>query len=372
MLFGSYFNGQFVSAAYTFSLAFKEVLGLFLPFIVFSFILGGILSFKKNAPLVLLILLVAIICSNFFVATMSFFTGKTLLPWLTSGFADVNLSITESIKPLFVFKLPSLIGAEKAMLSAIILGLFFSYKRNEKIIGYAQQLKSGVENILKKIFIPLLPLYVFGFLSKLSYEGTFYLLFKSYGSAFMLIVAVQFVYLFLMYFTIAWFNISEAIRTIKNAIPSYLTAFSTMSSTATIPVTVEGVEKNIGKSSLAHISVPIMANVHLLGDAITTPILSLVTIAIFFGTVPTFGTFLVFVTYFCMAMLATSGVPGGGIIVVLPLLKSIFGFTPEMISIITTLYLLQDCLGTAGNVMGDGALTIFVHKLLKRCGVSTD
>ena len=37
-----------------------------------------------------------------------------------------------------------------------------------------------------------------------------------------------------------------------------------------------------------------------------------------------------------------------------------------MISIITTLYLVQDPLGTAGNVMGDGALVIMVNKLLRR------
>jgi len=36
-----------------------------------------------------------------------------------------------------------------------------------------------------------------------------------------------------------------------------------------------------------------------------------------------------------------------------------------MISIITTLYFLQDGLGTAGNVMGDGALMIIVNKILK-------
>jgi len=76
-----------------------------------------------------------------------------------------------------------------------------------------------------------------------------------------------------------------------------------------------------------------------------------------------------FIIYFCMVMLATSGVPGGGIIVVIPLLKSILGFTPEMISIITALYLLQDCFGTAGNVTGDGALMIIINKILKKLKV---
>ena len=69
-------------------------------------------------------------------------------------------------------------------------------------------------------------------------------------------------------------------------------------------------------------------------------------------------------------MLATSGVPGGGIIVMIPILKAILGFTPEMVGVITTLYLLQDSLGTAGNVMGDGALVIIVNKILKKLRIA--
>ena len=41
-----------------------------------------------------------------------------------------------------------------------------------------------------------------------------------------------------------------------------------------------------------------------------------------------------------------------------------------MVSIITTLYFLQDGLGTAGNVMGDGALMIIINKILKRLKIN--
>ena len=67
-----------------------------------------------------------------------------------------------------------------------------------------------------------------------------------------------------------------------------------------------------------------------------------------------------------MSMLAVSGIPGGGIIVMQPILQSILGFSPDMLSIITTLYILQDSLGTGANSMGDGALIIIVNNILKR------
>ena len=53
-----------------------------------------------------------------------------------------------------------------------------------------------------------------------------------------------------------------------------------------------------------------------------------------------------------------------------PILISQLGFTPEMVSIITTLYFLLDAFGTAANVMGDGALVIIVDKVLKKLKIS--
>jgi len=143
-----------------------------------------------------------------------------------------------------------------------------------------------------------------------------------------------------------------------------------MSSTATIPVTVQCAEINTGNKGLAAMASPILANIHLLGDAISTPILALVTLFIFQGTSPDPLVYSVFVTYFCINMLAVAGIPGGGIIVMIPILKTILGFDDTMISIITTLYFLQDGLGTAGNVMGDGALMIIINKILKRLKIN--
>ena len=73
-----------------------------------------------------------------------------------------------------------------------------------------------------------------------------------------------------------------------------------------------------------------------------------------------------FVFYFCTSMFAASGVPGGGILVMIPILKSQLGFTPEMQSIIVTIYMLMDSFGTAANVMGDGALVMMLNSVLKK------
>ncbi len=365
-LFGTLLPVSYITFFYTISLIFKECLSFLLPFIVFSFISTGILSFKKNAPLVLGILLAAIITSNSIVAFFSYFIGKTLLPYLAVSINTLALQPQDSLIPLVNFKLPVLIRSEMAMIAAVMTGIGLSFVTIAPLEKGLHLLKYSVETIVNKLFIPILPLYIFGFLIEINYQGVFYQLFSTYGKTFALIIVIQMIVLFLIYFIAAGFDFQKALDYIKIALPSYLTAFGTMSSTATIPVTVQCAEKNTGNKPLSAMATPILANIHLLGDAISTPILALVTLFIFQGTAPDPIVYSIFVSYFCINMLAVSGIPGGGIIVMIPILKAILGFDDTMISIITTLYFLQDGLGTAGNVMGDGALVIIINNILHR------
>lgn len=368
-LFGNYFNLSAVRFFYTFSLFFKEILSLFLPLIIFSFVLTGILSFKRNAPLVLGLLVASIFLSNSLIAMLTYAVGKFTVPYLIQGIKLDGFTVADSVNPYYIFDLPQLISSENALLLAIVVGLGLSFLHMPKIEGGVRKLKDAIEYFLNVYFIPFLPLYVLGFLLEIHYRGIFGSLFAHYGKAFIIIFALQVVFLVLYYLVAAYGSMSKMVNYISNALPSYLTAFSTMSSTATIPVSVECAEKNMGNKPLAEISMPIMANIHLVGDSISTPLLAMVTTSLFLGHFPDPISYIKFVFFFCTAMLAVSGIPGGGIIVMIPILISQFGFNEQMVSIITALYLLLDPFGTAANVMGDGALVILVNKLLKKLRV---
>ena len=369
IIFGTFLPTEIIQLCYSISLTFKECLGFLLPFIVFSFVGAGVLSFKKNAPFVIGILLTTVLISNATISLFAYTICKTILPVITHKVIIENLSTDVMIEPLWTMSLPRIIQSEHAMLFAIIIGCllsFFSLPAAEQAI---QRFKKSIEWIVNNLFIPILPLYVLGFLLEIQHKGVFLQLFQSYGKTFTLMFGLHVIAIFLIYFLASSFNLTKSITYIKNSIPSYLTAFGTMSSTAAIPVTTKSAEKNTNNPALASVATPILANVHLLGDAISTPILALTTLYLFTGTIPTLHAFLTFVVYFCLTMLAVSGVPGGGIIVMIPILKSIFGFNDAMVSIIATLYLLQDAFGTAANVMGDGALMIIINKILKQIGI---
>lgn len=375
--FGNFLNVEIIRFFYTFSLYFKELLNFTLPFIIFSFVLTGILSFRKNAPLILAIVMGMIFISNGLVAMLSYLVARVALPVVTCSVSPETLRIANELVPFSKVSFPALFRSDYVLLLALALGIAINILKTNAhgfltrfsihMFEHAlHSFKKFIERLVNSIFIPFLPLYVLGFLLKIRYEGTFVTLFQQYGATVVLIICVQIIYLFWFYLLAAGFSLEKAFRYIKNAVPSYLTAFSTMSSAATIPVTLTSAKKNITDPELADMAIPIMANVHLLGDSISTPLLTLVSLFLFKSCIPAFGVYMVFVFYFCTAMFAVSGIPGGGILVMLPILRTHLGFTPEMETVITALYFLLDSFGTAANVMGDGALIIMVNKVLRK------
>ncbi len=368
-LFGSYFSPEAVRFFYTVSFIFKELLGLLLPFIIVSFIMSGILSLKRGAPVILLILVACIFLSNFIITALSYFFVRLALPIAECPAAIEALHMQDIITPYINFSIPNPFNPGYMLLLGAGSGTFFSIYRVPAVEKAVNKLKKIVETILLKFFIPFLPLYIFGYLLEIKHRGILGSLFQHYGNAIALILTLQAVYM-ISYFMLAKLSFKKGWQAFKNALPSYLTAVSTISSTATIPVTVECAKKNTGNEPLAQMSVPLMANIHLMGAGINIPILSMATMILFKCTVPDPMSYLVFIVYFCTSMFAVTGIPGAGIFVMMPLLITTFDFSPIMISVLTTLYLLMDATSAGTNVMGDGALIIIVNKILKKLKLS--
>jgi Na+/H+-dicarboxylate symporter len=61
-----------------------------------------------------------------------------------------------------------------------------------------------------------------------------------------------------------------------------------------------------------------------------------------------------------------AAVPGGGIIVMLPVLEQHLGFSNEMLSLIMMLYILFDAVSTTANVLGNGAFSVIFTKIFRK------
>jgi Na+/H+-dicarboxylate symporter len=364
LLLGSYIPYQAKSFFYTISLIIKNCLTFVLPFFVFGFLAHSLISLREKAVLFIVMLLVMVATSNFTAIFTAYGIGSVLLPMFD---IQMNATIDSELElaPMVEFSLPTIIGNDNAIIMGILFGIFFAVRPNQRAEKAITFLKDASLAFLKRGFMPILPLFILGFLLKLEQEDMLHRIFASYGQVLTLIVVAQWSYIFLLYFIAARFNLKTTFEYIKNIIPASITGFSTISSAATMPVTIECTERNLHSQRFAHMIIPATANIHTLGSAIGITLTALTTLIAFEHGIPSFLPFLIFAFYYTMAKFAVAGIPGGVILIISPLLESYLGFTSEMVGLITAVYLLFDPFGTSANVTCNGAFAIIFKRLYK-------
>jgi len=138
-------------------------------------------------------------------------------------------------------------------------------------------------------------------------------------------------------------------------------AFSTASSNATIPVTLETATKKMGvKNSIASFTVPLGATINMDGTAIMQGVAT-VFIAQVFSQDLTLADYVTVVLTATLASIGTAGVPGVGLIMLAMVLEQV-GLPIEGIALIIGVDRLLDMTRTAVNVTGDSMVGIIVAK----------
>lgn len=365
LLVGAHLDTTAVQLFFSLSCAIKDILMMILPFVIVVYIASAILSLEQRAPLLIICVLLMVCISNFTAVFSSYSVGCLVLPWLTEG-KVVDLTVMQdSITPLFTLPLPKLLDPSHALMIGMGYGLLFSLYKIEKAKNLALTLRDYVTWFLNTIFIPVLPIYVFGFVLKMQKEGNLVTLFSNYGQIFLVICLLLAVYITFIYALAHQFKPKDFIASIRVMLPAGLTGFSTMSSAATMPVTLAATEQNINDSGFTQLVIPTTVNIHLLGDALGIPLIGLAILQLSGLPLPGIESYMIFAIYFCIAKFSTAGIPGGGVLVLLPTLQTHLGLTPEMAGLVATIYILQDSLFTGANVMGNGGFALVCHRFFK-------
>jgi Na+/H+-dicarboxylate symporter len=138
-------------------------------------------------------------------------------------------------------------------------------------------------------------------------------------------------------------------------------AFSTASSNATIPVTLESVVKRVGVSNkIASFTVPLGATINMDGTAIMQGIATGF-IAQFYGIDLSIAQYLMVVVMVIMASIGTAGVPSVGLVLLAGVLAQV-GLPEEGIALILGVDRLLDMIRTVVNITGDATVTTIVAK----------
>jgi Na+/H+-dicarboxylate symporter len=367
LFFGKHINDDVKSFLYATSLSIKEVLIFFLPYIIFAYILSCIISFQDGkGSFVFVLLLLILVCLSNFLSTLVAYVASNVTIEKINALKKIKHMTTGSLKPMWSFSLPKLVSNDFALFSGLILGCIFSFKQVNSVNRITSYLRFAADYFLNKLFIPLVPIFILGFILKLEEDGIFSKILRSYGPIFLLIFSVQLIYLIFLYAVGSKTKFKVWKTYIRNMIPAAVTAFSTMSSAATIPVNIKATEQNTKDPALTKAVIPATVSIHLVGDSIGIPIMAMAILATFNMPFPDMTTYLIFAVYFVLAKFAVAAVPGGGIIVMLPVMQQYLGFTPEMLSLITAIYIMLDPIVTMVNVLGNGAFAIIFTKIFKK------
>lgn len=140
-----------------------------------------------------------------------------------------------------------------------------------------------------------------------------------------------------------------------------LFAFSTASSGATIPVTLQSVENRMGvNGSVASFTVPFGATINMDGTAMMQGVAT-VFIANLYGIDLSFADYLMVILMAVLASIGTAGVPGVGLIMLTMVFNQV-DLPVEGIALILGVDRIMDMIRTSVNITGDAVVTCIVAK----------
>ena len=147
--------------------------------------------------------------------------------------------------------------------------------------------------------------------------------------------------------------------------PAMVVAFSTSSSNATLPVTMESVEKGLSVPRvISSFVLPLGATINMDGTALYQCI-SIFFIAQIYGVEISLAKMMIVVLSVVLASIGTAGAPMAGVLILVMILRSV-GVPTEGIAMIMGIERLMDMARTTVNIVGDASATVVITQLEKK------
>jgi Na+/H+-dicarboxylate symporter len=253
--------------------------------------------------------------------------------------------------------------AEGQMLQIIVFALLFGFavtlagERGRHVVNLFTDLN---EVILKMVFvvIKMAPIGVFALVaSTFATQGLE--IFKPLAGYFGAVVLALVLHVGLTYSVLLRLAGLNPLTFLMKMRTPMTFAFSTSSSSATIPVTLNTLETRLGvQNSVAAFTIPLGATINMDGTAIMQGVAT-VFVANVYGVELHLYDYLTVILTATLASIGTAAVPSAGLIMLAMVLRQV-GLPVEGIGLIIGIDRLLDMLRTAVNVTGDAAVTCAV------------
>jgi|TARA_B110000438_G_scaffold61890_1_gene62225 Na+/H+-dicarboxylate symporter len=246
---------------------------------------------------------------------------------------------------------------------ALIFGISMIMLPNEKV-RYVKGFFEGINDIILQIvdlIMKLAPYGVFALLSSLVVDfGGSVDLFIALGFYSLTVVIGLLLMIFVIYpFILRIFTNIQYLSFFKAIMPAQMLAFSTSSSAATLPVTMDRCENNLGVSKeVSSFVLPLGATINMDGTSLYQAVAA-VFIAQAFGFDLDLTAQLTIVLTATLASIGAAAVPGAGMVMLVIVLSSV-GIDPEGIALIFAVDRILDMLRTVVNVTGDATVATVI------------
>jgi len=279
---------------------------------------------------------------------------------------------------VFGLTIPQIMGVMSALAFSVLIGLAAVWTKAKTIIVILDEFQKIVLEIVSKIVIPILPIFICFTFAGLSYDGTITKQLPIFLSAVIIVMIGHYIWLAVLYGVAGAYSGKNPMEVLKHYGPAYITAVGTMSSAATLAVALRCAKKSkVLREDMVDFGVPLFANIHLCGSVLTEVFFVMIVSKVLYGTLPSMGTMILFCALLAIFAIGAPGVPGGTVMASLGLITGVLGFDGAGTALMLAIFAIQDSFGTACNVTGDGALTLLLtgycekHKIEKQ-NISVD
>lgn len=252
----------------------------------------------------------------------------------------------------------------QVILISFLLG-FFTIKIPPENSQFLKNLFQSLYEVTMKItefFIKFAPLGIFGIMTKIvSDNQNLFNLLKSIGLYVLVVLLGLLIHMFVSMFIILAIYKINPFKHFKNMLTVLLTAFSTSSSSATLPITLETIKTNSKVSDkIASFTLPLGATINMNGTALYELVVTFF-IAQVYGVELTFFQQLIVVLSALLVAIGAAGIPMAGMVMISIILTAV-GLPVEGIGIILAVDRFLDMFRTAVNVWGDTCCTVIIAK----------
>ena len=365
ILAGFYVEGTVLSAIISIKHLTGQIIFFLVPLIILGFIAPSIAHLRSNASKMLLfafgIAYLSSVGASFFGAAV----GYQVIPHLDIA-SDAN-TLKALPENMLKIDIPPVMNVMTALVLAALIGIATAWVKSDEFSRLLDIFQQMVLEMVKKILLPVLPVFIFANFCILSYQGAVTKQLPIFISILLVVIVCHYIWLALLYGIASIYSRKNGWQVLKYYGPAYLTALGTMSSAATLGVALNCAHKSpILRKEISDVTVPLFANIHLCGSILTETVFVMTVSQLLDGSMPNFFTLMLFILLLGLFAIGAPGVPGGTVLASLGLIISVLQFDESGTALLLTIFALQDSFGTACNVTGDGALTLITDTYEKK------